>query len=206
MSKFSRLQDYLKISWKKIFGLLIVLIVAGSLLILTSYFKTNGQIKAEANTPAPAVSNQLSIEPPTAESPINRDFTFNIQNDNGVDQGQIKYTLETAELRNEIVLKGQTATAVQGRTFLIINLKLKNDTNHTITVNTRDFVRLSVNNNTNQWLAPDIYNDPVDVQPISTKITRIGFAIADTDKSFKLQVGEIDGKKEIIDLKLITHS
>ena len=68
-------------------------------------------------------------------------------------------------------------------------------------MNTRDYVRLTVNNGS-EWLAPDIHNDPVEIQAISTKYTRIGFPISDTDKKLKLQIGEINGDKEIVDLKL----
>ena len=96
-------------------------------------------------------------------------------------------------------MKGQRARAVQGRNFLILNLKLTNQYTQAIEIKTSDYVRLSVNNK-NEFLAPDIHNDPVAVQPISTKYTRIGFPINDSDKNLMLRIGEIKGKKETIKL------
>lgn len=69
-------------------------------------------------------------------------------------------------------------------------------------MNTRDYVRLIIDGNQEEKLAPDIHNDPVEIQAISTKQTRLGFAIDDNDKSLALQVGEIDGEKEVIELNL----
>ena len=107
-----------------------------------------------------------------------------------------------AELRKEILIKGQKATAIKGRIFLIINLKIVNTLKQGINVNARDYMRLTVNGNSNELLAPDIHNDPVEVQAISTKHTRVGFAINDNEKNYVLQVGEIDGGKESIKLNL----
>jgi hypothetical protein len=106
-----------------------------------------------------------------------------------------------AELRDEIIVKGKQATAIKGRTFLIVNLKITNDFDKTITINTRDYVRLTVNKNSEK-LAPDIHNDPVEIQADSTKYTRVGFPIDDTDKDLTLTVGEINGPKQTIKLNL----
>lgn len=109
--------------------------------------------------------------------------------------------LTSAELQDEIVIKGQKANAVKGKEFLIINLKLTNNYSKTIQINTRDYIRLSVNKS-DEKLAADIHNDPVEVQAISTKYTRLGFPIDETDKNLTLYVGEINGKKESITLNL----
>lgn len=154
---------------------------------------------------APASSivgdQRVDVEKPKATQPINRDFTFPLKDESGKDIGKITYTIQNAELRDEIVVKGQKATAVKGRTFLILNLKITNGFNQTIQINSRDYVRLIVDNSPER-LAPDIHNDPVEVQAISTKFTRLGFPINDSDKNLVLQVGEIDGDKSDIKLNL----
>jgi len=114
------------------------------------------------------------------------------------EEGRIRYVLDSAEVLKEIVVKGQAVTAVRGRAFLILNLKISNERKNGIQINTRDFVRLSSLGE--EWTAPEIHNDPVEVQAISTKFTRIGFPVNESDKQFKLKIGKIDGDKEEIDL------
>lgn len=145
------------------------------------------------------VSQKVEIKDATATSKLNREFSFPVRDSNGEEITQIKFVIQEAELRDEIIVKGQKATAVKGRTFLILNVKITNDFDSALEINTRDYVRLSVNGS-EEWLAPDIHNDPVEVQAISTKQTRLGFPINDTDKKLRLRVGEIDSQKEEVEV------
>lgn len=149
-----------------------------------------------------AVLGDQKIQLPNAKKTQNlsREFTFPLKNEKGDEVSKFKFIIENAELRDEIVVKGQKATAIQGRTFLIINLKVVNEHNQAVQINTRDYVRLTINDKQEEMLAPDIHNDPVEVQAISTKFTRVGFPISDTDKNLKLHIGEIKGNKTTVDL------
>jgi len=129
-----------------------------------------------------------------ARQDINQSFIFSIGN------SKILYTIENAELQDQIIIKGQIAKSVKSKTFLVLNLKIRNDSKEVIEVNTRDYVRLTTNDNKNDKIALEIHNDPVLVQPISTKSTRLGIPIKDTDKNLSLYVGEIAGKKKIISI------
>ena len=131
---------------------------------------------------------------------INKEFSFPLRNESGEVVSSFNYLIEKAELRDEIIVKGQKATAIKGREFLILTLKLQNDLDDSIEVSTKDYIRLSVNGNEEEWLAPDIHNDPVEVQAISVKNTRLGFPLNETDKNLVLQVGEINGYKEKIEI------
>lgn len=131
---------------------------------------------------------------------INQNFDFPVVDQKGKEITKIKYELSNAEITDEIVVQGQKATAIKGRVFLIINLKLTNDYSKAISLNAKDYVRLSVNGNKDNWLAPEIHNDPVEVQAISTKITRVGFPINETDSNLVLRMGEIDGEKSEIEI------
>lgn len=151
---------------------------------------------------SPSTTSESKINIPEAKKTkqINQEFTFPLKDEKGEEVGKVKYFIELAELRDEIIVKGQKATSVKGRTFLIINLKLSNEFDRSIDINTKDYIRLSVNNNEVEWLAPDIHNDPVNVQAISTKFTRVGFPINDTDKNIKLRIGEVKGEKTVVDV------
>ena len=145
---------------------------------------------------------RVEIAGAKASADLNREFKFPLRDNTGEQVSEIKFTVNSAELRDEIIVKGKRATAVKGRTFLILNLKVANDFDQTIEIDTRDYIRLTVNGNEDEKLAPDIHNDPVEVQAISTKLTRLGFPINDSDTNLKLLVGEISEDKETIELNL----
>src|SRR3989338_8178820 len=94
----------------------------------------------------------------------------------------------------------KTKLLQKGKLFFIVNIKITNNLDKNLQINSRDYVRLVTNGNDAEKIAPDVHNDPVDAQAISTKTTRIGFAINDTDKDFVLQIGEIKGQKESISI------
>lgn len=138
----------------------------------------------------PKFSNhQDSLLADETNQEIDLEHSFQIPLGDSSDQN-ITFRLQSAELKDSIILKGQKARAIQGKQFLIINLKLENDQEQRIKLDTRDYVRLTVNNSEDR-LAPQIHNDPVEVQPISDQFTRVGFSISKSDSDFKLFVGPI---------------
>lgn len=160
-------------------------------------------------TQAPKVTtaeNQEVVQAEVAGAKASRDiaqmFSFPLRDEEGEELTNFTVELVSAEKRDEILVKGQKATAVVGRTFLILNLKITNNFDSGFSIDTKDYFRLAVNGNTNEWQAPDIHNDPVTVQAISTKMTRIGFPISDSDTQLILRVGEIGGAKQDLPLDL----
>lgn len=137
---------------------------------------------------------------PTAkeQKTMNQSFDFAVKDNKGVEISKIKYVLNTAVIQDQIIIQGTRATAIKGKTFLIINFSITNNSNKYIQLNSRDYVRLVGNNG--ELIAPDIHNDPIQVQPISTKESRLGFPVDDTIKNFTLSVGEVDGKKTTVAL------
>ncbi len=146
-------------------------------------------------------AEQVSVQKARATQTLNKTFKFPLKDDTGKEVSTISYTIQNIELRDQIIVKGETATAVKGRTFAILNLKLTNNYTKPVQINARDYVRLILSGSSEK-LAADIHNDPVEVQAISTKYTRIGFPIDSDKKNFTLQVGEIQGKKEDIKISL----
>lgn len=177
----------------------LILFATGVLLIFALKNIYNAETKTSNNSDN--LIQQTSIDKPLKTQKLNKSFTFPLKDDTGKTLSPLKFTLEDIELRTEIIVKGQKAEAVSGRAFLIVNLKIANDYDKSVQINARDYFRLSVNNS-DEKLAPEIHNDPVEVQAISTKYTRIGFPINITDKNLTLYVGEITGKKDTIKLNL----
>lgn len=172
-------------------ALILVMVLVGGIKLIDSISQSSSSGVSLDNT---KIADAVKTER------INKDFKFSLRDEKGKEISTFTYSIESADLRKEILVKGQKATAVKGRIFLILNLKLVNTLKQGINVNAKDYVRLTVNDKKDELLAPDIHNDPVEVQAISTKFTRVGFAINEADKNQVLHIGEIDGKKEEIRL------
>ncbi len=149
-----------------------------------------------------ANDNRVQVQGAKAKQDINKEFPIPIRDNDNKEITKIKMNLETAELRDEIIVQGKRASSVKGRTFLILSLKLTNDFDKGVQMNVKDYFRLTVNGNEGEMVAADIHNDPVVIQPKSTKFSRIGFPINDTDKKLVLWVGEISGDKQKLELNL----
>lgn len=175
--------------------------VIGLIVISVIYLTITSLAKSPPQNIAGIKDNKINIQQAKSTQALNKEFLFPLKNAAGKEISKLKYSIQNVELRDEIIIKGQKATAVKGRTFLILNLKITNDYNKSVQINARDYIRLIVNNSSEK-LAPDIHNDPVEIQAISTKYTRLGFPVNTTDTNLSLQVGEIDGPKEFIKLNL----
>jgi hypothetical protein len=182
---------------KKFFLIPLVILVLLGIFLLTQFIPGNNSTGAVAGVS----DSRAKLKKPIATQTLNKQFSFPLKDDTGKVLSQLKVVLTDAEEQDEIILKGQRATSVQGKVFLIIDLKLTNNYSKTIQINTRDYFRLTVNNS-DERLAADVHNDPVEVQAISTKYTRLGFPINETDKNLTLYVGEINGPKEAVKLNL----
>ena len=149
-----------------------------------------------------SADTRVDVQGAKARQDLNKEFPISIKDSKGVEAAQIKMELQSAELRDEIIVAGKRATSVRGRTFLILNLKLTSDFAQPIEINIRNYFRLTTNGKEAELLAADIHNDPVLVQPQSTKYTRIGFPINDTDTQLAVWEGEISGGKQKVELNL----
>lgn len=148
---------------------------------------------------SPKVSASAASDRDAGTIILGKSFQFSINDGKGREVTKLNYTVDSGVLTQTIIVQGQQGTAAPGRKFLVLSLKLRNDSNQSVRLNTRDYVRVAVGSG-NDLLAADIHNDPVDVQPISTKFTRLGFPVDDSAQNFKIQVGEINGSKNSFDL------
>lgn len=182
---------------RKIFLISFAIIVI--IFIATSF----GLFKDKSGKTGTSRVNDQRADPAFAKSTqaINKTFTFPLKDGKNVEVGKFKYVITDVQLQDEIIVKGQRARSVKGRTFFIVNLKIVNDSSHTFDINTRDYIRLSIEGD-NERFAADIHNDPAQVQAISTKPTRLGFPTNDSNKKFILYVGEIKGEKKSININL----
>lgn len=174
--------------------LLVVLVVGGIISIIRSLPDAKGEKVAGSNT--------AKVSDAYATQVLDKHMSFPLKDEKGAVVGNFDYVIQSAELRRQIIVQGRSASAVQGRVFLTLNLKITNNLEKTIQLNTRDYLRLIVASNANEQLAPDIHNDPVEVQAISTKYTRVGIAINEEDANnpIVIKIGEINEDKQTVSL------
>lgn len=186
-----------KRNFKRQYLYLLPILLVGIVIVVSigAFFKKTGENVQSAT------DQRVNINKPLAVEQLNRSNTYTLT-DSENKTIKIKYTIQSCELRDQIVVKGQPAVAIKGRVFFVCNLKIVNNSTTGVAMQTKDYVRLIVDDSSDK-LAPDIHNDPVQVQPISTKLTRLGFAIDDSAKKLVLQFGEINGKKDTIELNLL---
>lgn len=175
------------------FGIVFIIVLAITVMTL----KSMNQTVATKTTS----DGRVVIKDAKATQEINKKFLFPLKDQNGKEVSKLEFVVTDVELRDEIILKGVKNVAINGRTYLIINLKVTNSYNKPVGLLIRDYFRLKMNG-TNEKLAADIHNDPVEVQADATKFTRLSYPIKDEDKDLILMVGELEGKKEEIRLTL----
>ena len=187
-----------KLNLKKVFSrkrvgtYLFVIIVASAVLL--------GLRNVVSRATSPIAGTKAVNSASVVSTPVNREFSFAAYDKSKKLSDPVSYIITEAQLTNQIIIKGQRATAVVGRQFLIINLKLVNDSNKSLFLNTRNYVRVQPQGSSDK-LAPEIHNDTVEIQPSSTKITRIGLPVNKEVNEFTIFIGELEGDKEEIAIK-----
>lgn len=123
-------------------------------------------------------------------------------------KNKIDMVIKNAEKSQDILIKGQPATAKNGSSFLVMQVDLQNSTNERLIISPLNLLRLIVDG---QKRAAEIYTEEVPqirgsvvVEPDSTKVTRVGFVLTPdiVNKPLKLQIGDVNATdKSVIDLK-----
>ena len=176
-------------------GILLLLLISGA---GYKYFRSRLNVlrpstQSNSNQPTSKTSN-------LGEMVLNRSYTFSGKNAQGVTSGEVKFTITKVEKAKEVLVQGRPANAKGDKAFLVLNIEIENAAVVKAYITPVDLLRLIGDDG--KKFAPDIHSDVVEVQPISTKITRVGFVIFEKQKDFKIQVGELNGEKEVIDVSL----
>lgn len=174
-----------------VLGVAILIVFLGSIFMARGFINQSSSVTGDGDRIAPPVA--------LASQDINTSFEFPIRDANNEEVAQVRYEIEKASLQNSFIYQGKLAKSVQGRTFLVFDLKIKNPFEKGIEINTVDYIRIKRNGGDEQ-LAPEIHNDPVQIQANSTKFTRIGIPINESDEDLIIIVGEIEGDKEEVKL------
>jgi len=133
---------------------------------------------------------------PSATTQIEKSFEFPIKKNS---KEKFKINITKAEKVKLVTTKNQPVAPKEGEEFLLVYLEVENNLETPITIDSQNYIRLIDEND--KKLAPDFYNGPIQILPISTKKDQIGFVVKEGQNEFKLQVGEPEGKKEQVEFK-----
>lgn len=106
--------------------------------------------------------------------------------------------LTTAQITDNVYVNGQKATARNGKLLLVINLEIENKYQASLFSKPYNLMRLVRSDG--KRIAPSVYQGDVEVLPISVKKSNLAFVIEPNEKNFTVEVGEINGKKEAIQI------
>jgi hypothetical protein len=189
-----------------VIGLLVIAVIAGAVI----YFNNNSTTTTQSGTAQVAGAQTQTKTANNPKANVNKRFAAAALDGTGkTSKTKIDMNIKTVEKSQDILIKGQPATAKQGSAFLVLQVELKNPSNERLVVAPLDLIRLIVDD---QKRAAEIYTEElpnirgsVVVEPDSTKVTRVGFVLTPeiASKKFKLQVGEVNSPdKQIVDLNI----
>lgn len=133
---------------------------------------------------------------PSASALIEKIFEFPISKNS---QDKFGLVLVKAEKMKMVTTQNQPVTAKKDEEFLLIYLEVENNGQASITVDSQNYFRLVTEQD--KRFAPDFYNGPIQIAAVATKKDQIGFVVVENQKAFKIQVGEPDGEKEIVEFQ-----
>lgn len=115
-----------------------------------------------------------------------------------VRDADLHVTLTNADINNSLLIQGKRATTREGKTFLIIAMEVENEFQVPLYIFPIDLLRLVRDDG--KRVAPSVHQGKVEVRPISIKKSNVGFVIDPSDSEFKLEVGELSGDKQLIEI------
>ena len=168
------------------------LLVVGAVLLLVLVLRARRPSQVAAPAQQAAENTQI------ASTTVDQSFYFPALNAQAEEDGEVNLLIKDAQLTSEIIVQGKPAQARNHKVFLVINLEIENSDTESKFVKPTDWIRMLGDDG--KKYAPDVHSGVVEVQPISTKITRVAFVVPEGKRQFSLLVGELKGEKQSVTL------
>lgn len=135
--------------------------------------------------PQAKVGQDLAVQARTKEKVKVRDADLGVK-------------LTNAEIANSLLVQGKRAKTREGKTFLILNMEVENPFSVPLYIFPIDLLRLVRTDG--KRIAPSVHQGTVEIRPISTKKSNVGFVIEPSDKNFQIEFGELTGDKQLLQI------
>ena len=175
-----------------VLGVILLIVLAGSV-----FYFTKGRSKSGSQSDT---SNQIVSENGVSAA-LNKKINFPIKDSSGKDTGnQLVVNFTNVERSEKILYKGRPLSPRESKDFIVVNIEIENSTKDRLTVRPADFMRL-VDTQGRQFAA-DIQTDPIKVEPLSIKRTRIVYIVADNLRDLKFLIGQINADRETVEVRI----
>jgi len=111
---------------------------------------------------------------------------------------KITFSLMSSQKTNQIYVKNKPVRTTPENAFLVLSLELRNDTDKRVYFYSSDLVRLLTPDG--KKFEADFKNPRLEIAPFSTKKDKLAFLVSASQNNFQIQVGEITGEKETINI------
>jgi len=111
---------------------------------------------------------------------------------------KITFSLVSAEQTNQIYVKNKPVRTTPDKGFLVLSLELENTTGERVYFYSSDYIRLL--GPEGKKFEADFKNPRLEIAPLSTKKDKLVFLVSAGENNFQIQVGEIIGEKETINI------
>jgi len=114
-------------------------------------------------------------------------------------RGKVHMTVKEVRKSPSISVQGEPVDLGPNQAFLTIDLELENKNTQQLGFFARDYFRLIKNG---KPLAPQFYNEGVNLAPVAVRTDRVAFLITKDDTEFNLQIGDLSAPSETLEIVL----
>lgn len=133
--------------------------------------------------------------------PLKQSFIANAKTQDGKStNGNLKIDVTGSYKAEDILIQGSRVIARNGKTFLVVNMEISNPYNQALYTHPVDSFRLI--DGSGKKFAPTAHQGNVEIRPQSTKTSNVGFIVPKDQKKFKVEVGELNSEKVILEFSL----
>lgn len=138
---------------------------------------------------------------PSAVVPLKQSFSVVAKTQDGkLTNGKLNISVTDATQAASMLVQGQNVIVKNNKTFLIVNMEITNSYKVPLYTYPVDEFRL-VGSDGNKY-APTTHQGNVEIRPESTKTSNVGFVVPLTQKRFKVEVGDINSPKTVLEFSI----
>jgi hypothetical protein len=114
--------------------------------------------------------------------------------------GKFQLEVVSAHKAESLLIQGQRVIARNNKVFLVVNMEISNSYKVALYNQPVDSFRLIGSDG--KRYAPTAHQGNVEVRPESTKTSNVGFVVPEDQKKFKVEVGDLNSDKVILEFSL----